>query len=115
MNRNLSNEHYECCLRCQSRRIVVGKLTPEQGFLPIVFRCFRPIGFWFKLAYNTGLGGKILIPVLGESFLCLDCGTIWTTIDPKIGESVIHARAGEALKRSLGLLEKTKTTSDDLA
>jgi hypothetical protein len=111
----MSNDHYECCLRCQSR-VVIGKFVRDGSFpTPAWFRCFQPTGFWPKFVYNLGLGRPLLLLTASESFLCLDCGTCWTSIDPKDAESEIRLRADPAVKVGLGLTEKPSTLEDDFA
>jgi hypothetical protein len=112
----MSNDHYECCLRCQSRRVVIGRFVQQDGFyFPAGFRCFQPTKFWPKLAYKLGIGQKIIIPTTADAFLCLNCGTCWTSIDLVEAKSKIRTGANPVLRKSLGLVEKSTVPDDELA
>jgi hypothetical protein len=112
----MTNDHHECCLRCQSRRVVIGRFVGH-GTLstPAWFRCFQPSRFWGEFVYFLGLRQPLLLMTASESFLCLDCGTAWTSIDPQDAESQIRRRADHGVKVRLGLAEKPLIRDDDLA
>jgi hypothetical protein len=113
----MTNDHHECCLRCQSRRVVIGRFVGTESSISrsALFRCFQPSGFWGKLVYYLGLRPQILLQTASESFVCLDCGTCWSSIDPKHAESEIRRRGDQDVKRRLGLVEKPLILEDDLA
>ena len=110
----MTNAHFECCLRCQGQRVIIGKFVKGMHLHTAAFRCSRPSGFWSNLADILNWR-PVLISVPSESFLCLDCGTVWTSIDPNSAKSVLRLRADELLKKSLGLAEKTLSLEDELA
>src|SRR5689334_455803 len=97
------------CPRCGGRRIVRGRLgggeRSSARFRPSRIRLFRWlawVGPW--------------IAVARPSELCIDCGLIWSSVDP--GEAVRKIRlwGKEELKRGLGLVEqKCRPSSEDLA
>jgi len=104
------------CLRCQGRRVIPGRVVGWDAVMtPAGFRWGVPQSFWRMMAtFMTAMRSRI-IPLETDAYLCLDSGTVWTSVDRDEAVRNVNRFASEATKAELGLAAKTPVPVDDLA
>ncbi len=113
---NQTKQHDECCVRCQSHRLIPGKfVSNEEVTAPAYFRWYWPKGALQTFLFYLGIFQPEAIHVTSESFLCLECGTAWTSINLDDARAKISKRGDDELKRKVGIDDKVVSLNDDFA
>ena len=89
------------CPRCGQRRVLTGRLV---GFPQQSSRLLFQTQIALKDFLHRLLGKKLSIWVHEAPHLCVGCGLVWASVDPRLVQDEIQAHAGDdwnhALSRS---------------
>jgi hypothetical protein len=89
-------------------------ISHETSLADAMFRWYFPKSRWRRFVDALGFE-KLPIDFLpNEAFLCLDCGMVWTSIDPTNASSQVSAWGDESLKTRLGYAKAPIPKDDEI-
>ncbi len=88
------------CLQCDSDRVVAGHLTGLASTPITIFSPYEVAPAWLQLDSPA---------ITAESLLCVACGLVWLSADPKHVVEKLRKFGTDELKSRLGLEEEPES------